>query len=508
MQQVAMFDDLHHPITVELGDTKILLVRDGQAVRAFSATCPHAGAPLEEGAVCDGRIICPWHKAQFQLSDGALLEPPALDPLTRYPVRVENGAVLVSADPMPPQARATAPAAADPRTMLILGAGAAGTAAACALREFGFAGRVVMVGSEPGDPYDRTALSKFVLQGTMPPDKAPKLRDAGFYEAHRIERHHGEAAALDRARRAVSLKDDGATLGYDRLLIATGGVPQRPDIPGADLPHVHTLRAREDAAAILAGLRDEADGKAGGAAGPVVIMGGSFIGLEAASALREQDVDVSVVSPQDIPFEKQVGSRIGGMFRRLHERHGVRWLGGRKVARIEPDRVVLDDGQQVPARLVLLGIGITPATGFAAGLEQTEDGGIVVDAAMRAAEDVFAAGDIARFPLGDLTRQRIEHWRVAQQHARIAAAGMLGQAPPAPLAPFFWTYHYGKRYEYIGHPTQFDQVHVDGDLEAGDFLARLCHDDSLVGVFACGREAQTASMIAQPPFAQLPLALG
>ncbi len=489
MQQVAMFDDLDHPTTIELGETKILLVRDGGAVHAFAANCPHAGAPLEQGAVCDGRIICPWHKAQFRLSDGALLEPPALEALTRYPVRIEDGAVLVSTDPIPPQTKA--PAAPDSRTMLIVGAGAAGTAAACALREFGFSGRVVMVGSEPGDPYDRTALSKFVLQGAMPPEEAPKLREAAFYETHRIERIHGEAVALDPAKRILSLKD-GSTLGYDRILIATGGSPRRPDVPGADLPHVRTLRSREDADAILGGLHEKA---------PVVIIGGSFIGLEAASALREQDVAVSVISPQDIPFEKQLGSRIGAMFRRLHESHGVRWFGGRSLVRIAADHVVLDDGQRVAAGLVLLGLGITPATGFAAGLDQTADGGIVVDAGMRAGMDVFVAGDAARFPLGDRANQRVEHWRVAQQHARIAAAGMLGQTAHAPPTPFFWTYHYGKRYEYIGHPKEFDQVHVDGDLDAGDFLARLRHGDTLVGVVACGREAQTASMIADQPFA-------
>ena len=488
MQQVATLASLDRLTTIEIGDTKILLVQDGGTVHAFAAKCPHAGAPLAQGAVCDGRLICPWHKAEFRLHDGALLQPPALEPLTRYPVRIEGDAVLVSPEPMPPAAEAAPPA--DAHTMLIVGAGAAGTAAACALREFGFSGRIVIVGSEPGDPYDRTALSKFVLQGAMPPDKAPALRPLGFYETHRIERVHGEAAALDPASRTLRLAD-GGSIAYDRILIATGGVPRRPDIAGADLPHVHTLRSREDATAILAGLTDKP---------PVVIVGGSFIGLEAASALRAQDVPVSVVSPQQIPFKAQFGEALGSSFRRLHESQGVQWHGGRSVARIEQSGVVLDDARSVPAGLVLLGLGIAPATGFASGLERTEDGGIVVDAAMRAAEGVFAAGDCARFPLGAEPRQRVEHWRVAQQHARIAAAGMLDQKAPALPAPFFWTYHYGKRYEVLGHPREFDQVQIDGDFGEGDFLARLTQRGDLVGIVACGREEQTASMIASRPF--------
>ena len=510
MQQVATLTSLEEgkPETVEIGDVKILLVRDGDLVHAFGAECPHAGAPLAEGAVCDGRIVCPWHKASFRLQDGALLEPPALDPLTRYPVQIEDGAVLVSPVPIPsrPVLRADE-RTDDARTMVIAGAGAAGTAAACALREFGFSGRIVLVGQEPGDAYDRTALSKFVLQGAMPPDEVAPLRPADFYATHRIERVHGEARTLDRPARKLTLAD-GASLDYDAVLIATGGVPRRLPVPGADLAGVHTLRSREDARRILAGLNEKP--------AHVVIAGASFIGLEAASALREQEVDVTVVSPDQLPFASQFGEAIGGMFRRLHESHGVRFIGGSRVSRIEGPEdaigrvtgVVLDDGRRIEASLVLVGLGIAPATDFADGLQKTEDGGIVVDAGMRAAEGVFAAGDVARFPFGGRDGVRVEHWRVAQQHARIAAAGMLGQASRLEQLPFFWTYHYGKRYEYLGYPQDsgdrhsdqmhFDQVHIEGDLDSGDFLARLTRDGDMVGVFACGREAATAALSAQP----------
>lgn len=174
MQQAAKFDDLREDrgTRVSIADTPILLVRQRDRVHAFSADCPHAGAPLEQGAICNGRIVCPWHKGTFALADGSLIEPPPLAGLKRYPVVIENGNVLVS-----PQAQ-TEPArtpSADTRTMVVIGAGAAGAAACATLREAGFDGRLVLIGPEHGMPYDRTALSKFVLAGDMPPEKIPRF---------------------------------------------------------------------------------------------------------------------------------------------------------------------------------------------------------------------------------------------------------------------------------------------------------------------------------------------
>ena len=489
MQKVATLHMLkqHRPVRVMVGDTAILLLRDGAVVHAFGADCPHAGAPLEQGAVCDGRLVCPWHKASFAIADGALLEPPALDPLTRYPVEVVDGDVRVSDQPLPaPPPVAAGPA--DPRTMLIVGAGAAGTAAAAALREFGFTGRVVLLGAEADAPYDRTALSKFVLQGAMPPDEVPPLREPDFWQTRRVERVHGEAVALDRDARQVMLAD-GRTLAFDALLIATGGIARGLDVPGADLAGVHLLRSLDDARTLLPALE-------GGAR--VVIAGASFIGLEAASALRERDVQVRVVANAEIPLERQFGPGIGAMFRQLHEVHGVVFHTPHRIASIEGDTrvraVLLDDGTRLDADVVLVGFGVHAATAFAASLDLAPDGGIRVDAGMRAAGAVFAAGDVARFPLGAAEGVRIEHWRVAQQHARIAAANMLGGNARFEQPPFFWTYHYGKRFEYLGHADSFDRVEIDGDLAGGAFLARQYLEGKVVGIVACQRETETAAL--------------
>ncbi|MFZ2108485.1 MAG: FAD-dependent oxidoreductase [Roseiarcus sp.] len=486
MEKVATLSELRtdRGLRVEIGDKKILLVRDGDAVRAYSAVCPHAEAPLEEGAVCNGRIVCPWHKGTFRVSDGALLEPPPLDGLARYPVRMDGDDVFVSASEIEERKPKSIP---EQRTLLIVGAGAAGATAAAALREFGFGGRIVLVGSEPGLPFDRTCLSKFVVAGQMSPSETPLLRPKEFYEARAIERIETEVSRMDMARRNVILAD-GRTLIYDSALIATGGVPKRLDIPGANLPGVHMLRSREDASAILADVRRGVR---------AVILGSSFIGLEVASSLREQDAEVSVVSPEAAPFVRQFGERIGKSFRTLHEAHGVQFHAGSQAAKLEGrervDAVVLEDGRRLPADLVVVGVGVRPATDFVEGVARAKDGGLPVDASMRVAQDVYAAGDIAAFPLPpDGTRTRIEHWRVAQQQARVAAENMLGRSAAYDGVPFFWTYHYGQNFEYLGHADKWDEEIIKGELERQHFVALLLQRKRVAAVVACGHERTTA----------------
>src|SRR5580658_6219005 len=239
MEKVASLAELHEDrgLRVEVGGEKILLVRDGDAVRAYSAICPHAGAPLEEGAICHGRIVCPWHKGAFRVSDGALVEPPALDGLSRYPVRLDGDDIFVEprAEPQP-QARSHA----DSRTFVIVGAGAAGATAAAALREFGFGGRILLIGREPGVPFDRTSLSKFVVAGEMKPEETPLLRPDEYYASRNIERIEAEVVRFDVTRRELTLSDN-RRIAFDRALIAPGGEPKTPDIPGFDKAGVHVL---------------------------------------------------------------------------------------------------------------------------------------------------------------------------------------------------------------------------------------------------------------------------
>jgi NADPH-dependent 2,4-dienoyl-CoA reductase/sulfur reductase-like enzyme/nitrite reductase/ring-hydroxylating ferredoxin subunit len=473
-------------LRVEAGGQQMLLVRDGDAVRAYSAVCPHAGAPLEEGAICQGRIICPWHKAAFRISDGGLADPPALEGLSRFPVRVVGDDIYAGAEAEP---RRNASRRPDGRTFAILGAGAAGAAAAAALREFGFGGRVLLVGREPGWPYDRTSLSKFVVAGEMKPEETPPLLPEEFYSEQGIERIEAEVVRFDAGRRDFELADR-RRIGFDRALLAPGGEPKIPEIPGAGRPGVHVLRTREDAAAILSDVRPGAR---------AVVLGSSFIGLETASCLRAQGVGVTVVSPEEIPFARQFGERIGRSIRALHDVNGVAFESHAKAGRLDGDprvrEILLEDGRRLPADLVVIGVGVRPATRFIRGVELAEDGALLVDATLRAADGVYAAGDAAAFPAPPEGKPaRIEHWRLAQQQARVAAANMLGENLAFAAVPFFWTYHYGKTFEYLGHAETWDDEVIRGDVGNHDFVALLLRRDTVAAVVACGRQRLTAAL--------------
>ncbi len=468
---------------IELGGEKILLIREGDAVSAVGATCPHAGAPLSQGVLHDGRIICPWHKAAFRARSGDLLEPPAVDPLARYEARVEGGRVWVSTPANPPEA---VEPGADGRCFVIVGGGAAGAVAAQTLRQAGFGGRLLMLDQENRVPYDRTLLSKYFLSGEEGAEKSP-LQSQAFYRQHRIERRTAQVVRVDPQAHDV-ICSDGTPIHYDAALLATGGAPVPPSLPGADSPNVFLLRTRGDADAILA--RAEQSERA-------VVLGASFIGMEVAASLRERGLDVTVIGQEAAPFEKQLGAEIGSVFTRLHQGHGVVFRLGQKISRIEAGQVVLETGEKVPADLVIIGFGVKPSTGYLDGVTLNEDGGVPVDANLRAAPDLFAAGDIACFPLrGDSGRIRVEHWRVAEQQGRVAALNMLGQSVRYDAVPVFWTIQYLKRLDYVGHAKEWDDVVVHGDLLKPEFIAYYVKEGHVVAAVGLDRDRDTAALIA------------
>ncbi|WP_285433327.1 apoptosis inducing factor family protein [Pseudomonas sp. fls2-241-R2A-110] len=493
LQRVARFADVpeNRGLEVQIGQTKIVLLRVGDQLRAFQGECPHAGAPLAEGALCHGRLICPWHKAAYRIEDGALCEPPSLDSLKRYPLEVREGEVWVDDQPM---SDAHTPPADDERTFAIVGAGAAGTACAAALREKGFGGRIVLIDREPDAGYDRTVLSKFVIAGEMPPQEVPPLRDASYYQTQRIEQLHGEVARLDCANKTLHLVD-GQTLSYDAALLATGGTPKPLAVPGADLPQVFLLRSRDQAQRIL----DAA--KPGQKA---LIIGDSFIAMESASALREYGLDVTVLARHAVPFAKQFGESVGKAIRARHQAHGVVFHTDGEAVRIEGtdkvEAVHLDNGQRLPADLVLVGIGVTPATEAFADLPKAKDQSLQVDGGMRVTDGLWAVGDIATFPLNGQP-QRIEHWRLAQQQARIAASNMLGGDEHYLDVPYFWTWHFGKNYDYLGHAESWDEVEFKGDPNHPPFIGLFSKNGVVAAAVACDREramAMLAERMKQP----------
>ncbi|ORM67952.1 FAD-dependent oxidoreductase [Pantoea rwandensis] len=471
------------PTKFTVGDVDVVLVRDGERVQALQAKCPHAGAPLEQAAVCGDKLVCPWHKAVFQLRDGKMCEPLALAHLKRYPVRIEEGKVLVNPQAMSP----ASPSVAQGETpvCVILGSGAAGSAAIWTLRDEGFSGKLVLVERESAAPYDRTALSKFVPSGKMAIEDVPKLLKPEVLGT--VERIQGEVVQL-KARDNMLLLAGGQQIHFDQLLIASGGVPQPLDIPGKDLQGVHLLRSINQAEELLQQVDDIQQ---------LVIIGNSFIGMEMASALRNRDIDVTVVARHPLPFAKQFGEEIGRHFYDLHRSNGVKFVEGEPEALEGADNVSavrLKGGKALPTSLVLFATGVVPATDFIHDLTLQKDGSLLVDGQLRIAENIWVAGDIATYltPRGP---QRIEHYRVAHQQGRIAARNILGKGVMYDRVPFFWTAHYGTRYEYLGHAEEWDDYRLLGSLQEKRFIAFYCRQGMIAAVCSAGMYTLTAALV-------------
>jgi len=478
---------------VDAGGTNILLARVNGKYHAVGATCPHYGGPLAEGALCGERVICPWHHASFDVKTGDLLEPPAFDALPRYEVKIEGESVIVAV-PDEAEDRRTPPMAKrdarqDERAFVILGGGAAGYMAAQTLREEGFRGRILMVTREDRMPYDRPNLSKDYLQGHAEPEWMP-LRPDEFFSEHGIEVLRGrEATLVDAKVKTVSFKG-GERLAYDALLVATGGEPRMLQIAGSDLKNVLTLRGFADSDAIIAA----AEG-----AKFAVVIGASFIGMEAAASLKTRGLEVTVVAPHQTPFEKTLGGAIGALFQKIHEDNGVRFRLGEKVARItghgKVEAVELESGEKIDADMVVVGVGVKPATDFLKGVDLSDDGGVVVDEHLRAADGLYAAGDIASFP-SSMTgeRQRIEHWRTALQQGRIAALNMAGRTVSYTAVPFFWTRQFDAGLLYVGHATNWDEIILQGDVSTQNFLAFYVKGNRVQAVAGMNRDRDLAAV--------------
>ncbi|WP_060507090.1 FAD-dependent oxidoreductase [Pseudomonas sp. NBRC 111124] len=476
--------DPKRPLRVQAGNEEMILIRQGDQVHAYQGNCPHEGAPLEEGVICGGLLVCPWHKAAFAVDEGAVCEPPALTDLRRYRAWVKDGEVWVDDQPLP---KNEPPRHSDARTFVVVGAGAAGSAAVATLLDHGFGGRLIWLDQERQPAYDRTALSKFVIAGEMAPDEVSPLLEPDQLRKGHLDRRFGKVRALDAKKRQITLAD-GQHIDYDAALLATGGKPLRPQLPGVDLPGIMTLRSREDAARLLDAAEPGQN---------LVIVGDGFIGLEAAAALRKYGAQVHVVTRHEVPLAKQLGERIGRCIRELHERKGVVFHGPTDVERFlgedKVEAVLLANGEKLVTSLVLLGTGVKPATAFVQGVQLAKDQSLPVDAELHAADGLWAAGDIATFPHAGRP-VRIEHWRLAQQHGVIAAANMLGEQRRYNDVPFFWTYQHGRTYEVLGHARDWDRIEFVGEPEKGDFIALQCAGNLVEAVIAKGYSDAMATL--------------
>ncbi len=484
------------PLVGHAGDDSVLLVRQGQEVFAIGATCTHYGGPLGEGLVMGDTVRCPWHHACFSLRTGQPERAPALNPIACYEVVRSGDRIRVGARRDPPPA----PAAAASPAVLIVGAGAAGHAAAEMLRREGHQGSIVLCGADTDPPYDRPNLSKDYLAGTAPEEWIP-LRPPEFYAEHKIDLRLGAGArvtTIDTGARTAALAD-GRKVTWEALLLATGAEAITLSVPGADRPHVHTLRSLADSRAIIARVTDAHSPHATGAKRAVVV-GASFIALEAAAALRARNVEVAVVAPEATPFAHVLGTEVGAFLRSVHESHGVTFHLGQTLQSIGDGQVQLSGGQRLDADLVLAGIGVRPATALAASAGLAIDRGIAVDEYLAAsAPGVYAAGDAARYPdpiSGD--KVRIEHWVVAQRQGQTAARNILCQRQRFASAPFFWSVHYDLTLAYVGHAERWDRIDIHGKLADRDCTVAYRLGEKTLAVATLGRD--TVSLAAEIAF--------
>jgi len=463
-----------------VGVDQVLLLRRGQEIFAIGAYCTHYHGPLAEGLVDGHTIRCPWHHACFDLRTGEALHAPAFSPAGGWSVEERDGKIVVDQKRVQPASRRHACAGSGLREIVIAGGGAAGFAAAEMLRREGYEGRLIMLSRDDVAPVDRPNLSKDYLAGSAPEEWIP-LKPESFYANHGIELQlNADVKEIDVSTQRVVLAD-GSEVPYDRLLLATGAEPVRLSIPGAGAPGVLTLRSLADCQAIIARAAS---------ARRVLVLGASFIGLEVAAALRARNLEVHVAAPDRIPMERVLGRELGSFVRSLHEQHGVIFHLEDVAAGIEQGKVHLKRGGAIEADFVVAGVGVRPRLELAERAGLRLDRGVAVNAYLETcAPGIYAAGDIARWPDPHTGENiRVEHWVVAERQGQTAARNMLGHAEKFTAVPFFWSQQYDVPINYAGHAEKWDELTIEGDIEAKDCLVSYKHKGRLLAVASIFRD--------------------
>jgi apoptosis-inducing factor 3 len=463
-----------------------ILLRRGEDYFAVGALCTHYHGALASGLVVGDTIRCPLHHACFSLRSGEALRAPALDPIACWRTERIGNQVFVR-EKMPEPHTQSLPPTVDgkplPSSVVIIGGGAAGLAAADMLRRKGYLAPISLISADESAPYDRPNLSKDFLTGNAPEEWLP-LRDSKYYAQRQIQLELGtRVAAVDVKQRRVQLAN-GRELDFGALLLATGSDPVRLEIPVSGDPQRFYLRSFADSRILLAASK---------AAKRVLVVGASFIGLEVAASLRQRGIDVHVIGPEKIPFERVLGSQVGTFVRELHESHGVVFHLGNSVTRIDGRRVTLSDASTLDADFVIFGVGVRPAIALA------EQAGLVIERGIRVNEyletsvaGIFAAGDVARWPdphSGE--RIRVEHWVVAERQGQVAALNMLGREQRFDAVPFFWSQHYDVTINYVGHAESWDAIEINGSPNSRDCAVTYKRAGRTLAVATISRDLQS-----------------
>ena len=456
----------------------ILVARRGDAYFAIGAICTHYGAPLAEGILVDDTVRCPWHHACFSLRTGEALRAPALAPVISWKVETRGGKLFVH-EKQPEKKQATVSEDAS-ENVIIVGGGAAGNAAAEMLRREGHSGGITMISADDAVPYDRPTLSKDFLNGTAG-EKLVPLRSMDFYREHEIDLLlNTRVMAIDPRDKSVQLAN-GSHRKFDALLLATGAEPVKLKIPGADSPHVCYLRSQSDCRAIIAKATK---------AKRVVLVGASFIAMEVASSLIQRKLEVHIVAPEAVPMATILGPEVGKYLHRLHERNGVVFHLQQSVVAIDERKVTLKNGHAIEADLVVIGIGVKPLIDLAERAGIKTDKGVSVNEYLESSiSQIFAAGDIARWPDARTGGNiRVEHFVVAERQGQTAARNILGRRVRFDAVPFFWTTQYDFTLNYIGHAEKWDKLDLDGSIEEHNCKLSFQSGGRTVAVATVGRD--------------------
>ena len=353
-------------------------------------------------------------------------------------------------------------------SIVIAGGGLAAAKAAQTLRDEEFDGEIVLLGAEPERPYERPPLSKGYLLGKDSRDSV-YVHAADWYAEHGVDLRPGvTVTAIDRGAATVATSGpagDGE-VPYDKLLLATGASPRRLTFPGSDADEVLYLRTVEDSDRLRSAFQRDTR---------VVVAGAGWIGLETAAAARLADCPVTVLEPQPSALHDQLGPELGAVFGDLHEAHGVQFRFGERAVEFRPGMVITSSGAQIPADVLVVGIGAAPNDGLAARAGLEVDNGVLTDAALRTSdENIFAAGDVANSFNPLLGRRvRVEHWANALNGGPAAARSMLGQPVSYDRVPYFYSDQYELGMECAGlpEPGRYDQVVYRGDPASLEFVA-------------------------------------
>jgi apoptosis-inducing factor 3 len=485
-------------VSGQVDGEEVIVTRRGDEFFAIGAHCTHYGGPLAEGLAVGDTVRCPWHHACFSLRTGEALRAPALDPISCWRVERLGDEICVREKLAPSSARRVADG---PSSVVMVGGGAAGLAAADMLRRQGYDGPLTIVSADDAPPVDRPNLSKDYLAGTAQEDWIP-LRSPDYYHDRKITLLlSSRVASLDTKRKQILL-ESGKALEFDALLLATGAEPVHLPIDGTNESHLYSLRTFADSKAIIAKAES---------ATRVAVIGASFIALEVAASLRARGIVVDVVAPGQ-PLEPVMGAEVGLFIRKLHEAHGVKFHLRETVKAVSGRTVTLSSGTSLDVDFLVLGVGVQPSLALAEQAGLAIDRGITVNEYLEtSAAGIFAAGDIARWPdphTGE--RIRVEHWVVAERQGQVAAKNILGRREKFDAVPFFWSQHYDVAINYVGHAENWDAVEIDGSLEARNCAVTYKKGGRALAVVTIARDLQSlqseASMEAELTSQRQPVA--